>query len=125
MTVIFEHSQGVLDFAYRLVKEYDDHQKDQDKIERAKTQNNKTGLQFKQGRWFSDDRIRHGMTGSPEYITWQNIRRKGNQVCESWRKSFVAFFNDVGKKPDKTYQLKRQDPAGKFEPGNCTWKGKA
>ena len=28
----FQHPKGVIDFAYQLVKEYDDHEKEQDRI---------------------------------------------------------------------------------------------
>ena len=30
----FEHSQGTMAYAYALVKEYDDHQKEQDRLQR-------------------------------------------------------------------------------------------
>jgi hypothetical protein len=37
MDGIFEHSKAVIDYAYRLVKEYEDWQKQQDEIEEGKT----------------------------------------------------------------------------------------
>jgi hypothetical protein len=37
MDGIFEHSKAVIDYAYRLVKEYEDWQKQQDELEEDKT----------------------------------------------------------------------------------------
>lgn len=79
---------------------------------------------------------RHGMKGTPEYNTWQNIKDrctnpknqdyhiymgKGIGICDEWKNSFVKFFEHVGKRPEGMTSLDRIDSNKNYEPGNVRW----
>ena len=78
---------------------------------------------------------RHDMTDSPEHVSWwRMIQRctnpndpgweyyggRGVTVCEEWRGSFLAFYRDMGPRPEGT-TLDRIRTDGNYEPGNCRW----
>jgi hypothetical protein len=78
----------------------------------------------------------HGMSRSPEYIVWQQMKRRcysakhprykdwggrGITVCDEWRNSFVNFLNSVGKRPTNRHSIERLNNNGNYEPGNVTW----
>src|SRR5260221_2170664 len=80
-------------------------------------------------------REKHGMRYSPEWSSWRNrVMRctneriseyphyggRGITVCERWLNSFVAFFRDMGERPDG-FTIERRDNDGNYEPGNCYW----
>lgn len=71
----------------------------------------------------------------PEYAVWVmmkqrclNVRCKdyryyggrGVKVCQQWSDSFVAFLNDMGRRP-KGMTLERKDTDGDYTPDNCCW----
>lgn len=80
--------------------------------------------------------IKHGLTGSPEYISWAAMKARclnaknreyhryggrGIQVCERWLHSFDNFLADMGQKPTTKHSLDRINVDGNYEPRNCRW----
>jgi hypothetical protein len=79
---------------------------------------------------------KHGMSYTPEYQAWAdmitrcinpNNRRfkdyggRGISVCDRWKKSFLVFLEDVGKRPNPRMSLDRENNSGNYEPGNVRW----
>lgn len=85
----------------------------------------------------SQRRTTHGMSNSPEWLAWKNMKSRcyennhqafkryggrGVTVCQRWLESFEAFFQDVGRRPSPGHSLDRfPDNNGNYEPGNVRW----
>jgi hypothetical protein len=76
------------------------------------------------------------MKRTPEYKAWDSMRQRcynrrcrnyknyggrGITVCPRWRRSFEAFFADMGRKPSAHHSIERKNNARGYTPSNCRW----
>jgi hypothetical protein len=58
-------------------------------------------------------------------IGYQNYGGRGISVCAEWKKSFTAFLQELGEKPNDKLSLDRINNDGNYEPGNVRWATRA
>src|SRR5688572_10824698 len=78
----------------------------------------------------------HGKSKTPEWAIWMGMRlrcenpkqtsfeyygARGIKVCERWRNSFQAFWEDMQCPRPDGMMLERKDTNGNYEPSNCVW----
>jgi len=79
---------------------------------------------------------KHGMCGTPEYKTWQQMKERcynkkhafyyryggrGIIICDHWKNSFISFYADMGPRPFPEAEIDRIDNDKDYFKENCHW----
>lgn len=83
-----------------------------------------------------DSITKHGMHLSSEYTVWCGIKdrcykethksfkdygAKGIVMCDRWKNSFEAFYEDMGPRPSLKHSIDRVDGTKGYDKENCRW----
>ena len=78
----------------------------------------------------------HGKSNTKEWLAWRNMLvrcydpthnqyanygGRGVTVCERWRDTFGAFFQDMGLAPSRGHSVDRINVDAPYAPDNCRW----
>jgi len=102
----FVHPKAVMEFAYDLVREYEDWDREQDRVHDYRN-------------------IWHKMRGKCKNRSNWHYKRygaKGVRVCPEWDASLEKFKEDMGHMPDGVIGVCRKDKNENFNPENTVWK---
>lgn len=58
---------------------------------------------------------------NPDHQAFKNYGMRGITVCRAWRRSYVAFLKDVGRRPSKGHTLNRIENNKGYCPSNVNW----
>ena len=83
-----------------------------------------------------DTHTTHDKCHTTEYESWKGMKRRcyntnytayanyggrGIKMSDSWKGSFMNFYNDMGLKPDSSYSIERKNNNGNYCVENCKW----
>lgn len=62
-----------------------------------------------------------GRCGNPKNPAFMYYGGRGITVCQRWKKSFQAFFEDMGPRPSVDHSIERVNNAEGYSKNNCVW----